>query len=152
MKISVSFFFLCIFFHWPFLKWVPLTPECFLLGDSWGCHQMFCLEALLYTNTFFRFFQEWHLQLRLFTSIITSSSYMLCMQTVGQNKKNKQKLHKFTPNDIRPGREGGVQDWRLDHGQDGCGSWSEPQTAISMHENHWVSRMWPRMEHLVELC
>jgi hypothetical protein len=36
--------------------------------------------------------------------------YMHYIQTVGQNEKNKQKLHKFTPNEIRPDRQGAVQD------------------------------------------
>jgi hypothetical protein len=31
------------------------------------------------------------------------------LQTVGQNEKNKQKLHKLTQGELRPDREGGVQ-------------------------------------------
>jgi hypothetical protein len=34
--------------------------------------------------------------------------YMHYIQTVGQNEKNKQKLHKLTPDKIRPDREEGV--------------------------------------------
>jgi hypothetical protein len=37
-----------------------------------------------------------------FLSMIRSCPYLTCMQTVGQNENNKQKL---TPNEIRPDRE-----------------------------------------------
>jgi hypothetical protein len=43
-------------------------------------------------------------------SMIRSSAYKHCMQTVGKNEKNKQKLHKLTPDDIRPDKEGVVQE------------------------------------------
>jgi hypothetical protein len=118
-------FILCIFFHWPFRKCVSLTPDCFLLRDSWGCHHMFCLETLFCANTLFRFCQEWHLQLPcLFMSMTWSSPSMHCVQTVEQNENDKQKLQKLTPDEMRPDSKGGVQQkshfWGLDHWRDGC--------------------------------
>jgi hypothetical protein len=74
-------------------------------------------------------------------------------------EKNEQKLCKFTPDKLKPDREGGVQENNPTF--EGCITGKvavvlhvrkcRPQKARSIQKDK-VRRMGPRMEHLVELC